>query len=112
MSSIIILLFVLGYLSITLEHPLKLDKTVPALLMAALMWALLAVGFHEGWFSVIDSHENVFNFLKDGEHGQEGFHNLLLHTRGFRNIWIHIYLLIFIFSFFIFYLFSFYPFSI
>ena len=82
MSSIIILLFVLGYISITLEHPLKLDKTVPALLMAALMWALLAVGFHEGWFNVIDGHDNVFNFLNDGEKANEGFHNLLLHHLG------------------------------
>ena len=47
MEAILILLFIIGYLSITLEHPLKLDKTVPALLMASLMWALLAVGFHK-----------------------------------------------------------------
>ena len=82
MSAIIILLFVLGYLTITLEHPLKLDKTVPALLMAALMWALLAVGFHEGWFTAIDDHGNVFNFLKQGEEANEGFHSLLLHHLG------------------------------
>ncbi len=82
MSSIIILLFVIGYLAITLEHPLKLDKTVPALLMAALMWALLAVGFHEGWFSAINTEGHVFNFLKSGEEAQEGFHNLLLHHFG------------------------------
>ena len=61
MEAILILLFIIGYLSITLEHPLKLDKTVPALLMASLMWALLAVGFHKGWFSVIDGYGAVFN---------------------------------------------------
>jgi Na+/H+ antiporter NhaD/arsenite permease-like protein len=82
MSSIIILLFVIGYLSITLEHPLKLDKTVPALLMAALMWALLAVGFHQGWFSVINTEGHIFNYLTEGEEAQEGFHNLLLHHFG------------------------------
>ena len=57
MESIIILIFVIGYLSITLEHPLRLDKTVPALLMAALIWGVLAVGFHAGWFDVIDTYE-------------------------------------------------------
>ena len=84
MTSLIILVFILGYLSITLEHPLKLDKTVPALLMAAIMWALLAIGFHQGWFTVIDSHENVFSFLSghDAEHAEEGFTNLLLHHLG------------------------------
>jgi Na+/H+ antiporter NhaD/arsenite permease-like protein len=82
MTAIIILVFVLGYISITLEHPLKLDKTVPALLMAAIMWALLALGFHNGMFDVINGHDQIFNFLKDGEAAQEGFHSLLLHHLG------------------------------
>ncbi|MBJ2173255.1 sodium:proton antiporter NhaD [Aureibaculum sp. A20] len=84
MTAVIILIFVMGYLAITLEHPLKLDKTVPALLMAALMWALLAIGFHQGWFNVIDGHENVFDFLgaHDKEHVEEGFTNMLLHHLG------------------------------
>ncbi|MEM7085557.1 MAG: sodium:proton antiporter NhaD [Bacteroidota bacterium] len=82
MESIIILIFVIGYLSITLEHPLKLDKTVPALIMAALIWAMLAVGFHNGWFSVIDTHESVFDFLTGGEAAEHGFENTLLHHLG------------------------------
>ena len=83
MEAILILLFVIGYLSITLEHPLKLDKTVPALLMAALMWALLAVGFHKGWFSVIDGYGTVFNINSGDIHQQEhGFEGLLLHHVG------------------------------
>ena len=84
MAAILIMIFVFGYLAITLEHPLKLDKTVPALLMAAIMWALLAVGFHQGWFNVIDGHENVFNFLSSGDNelAEEGFSNLLLHHLG------------------------------
>ncbi|MFT4800615.1 MAG: Na+/H+ antiporter NhaD/arsenite permease-like protein [Flavobacteriaceae bacterium] len=82
MTSIIILIFVIGYLSITLEHPLKLDKTVPALIMAALIWALLAIGFHAGWFDVIDTHENVFNFLSGGQTAEHGFDNTLLHHLG------------------------------
>lgn len=82
MESIIILIFVIGYLSITLEHPLRLDKTVPALIMAALIWALLAVGFHEGWFNVIDTHDHVYDFLKGGEEAEHGFENTLLHHLG------------------------------
>jgi len=84
MIAVIILIFVLGYLTITLEHPLKLDKTVPALLMAAIMWALLAIGFHQGWFSLIDGHETVFKVVGGvvDEHTEEGFTNLLLHHLG------------------------------
>lgn len=82
MESIIILIFVIGYLSITLEHPLKLDKTVPALIMSALIWAVLAVGFYKGWFDVIDTHENVFNFMSGGEEAHHGFDNTLLHHLG------------------------------
>ncbi len=82
MTALIIFIFVFGYIGITLEHPLKMDKTVPALLMAACMWALLAIGFHQGWFDVIDGHNQVFNFLNGGEHAEEGFSNLLLHHLG------------------------------
>ncbi len=53
MFAIIVVIFVLGYLSIVLEHPLKLDKTVPALLMAITCWTVVAMGHmpivdHEG----------------------------------------------------------------
>ena len=82
MESIIIALFVVGYLSITLEHPLRLDKTVPALLMAALIWGVLAVGFHAGWFDVIDTYENTFSFASGGEQAEHGFENTLLHHLG------------------------------
>lgn len=38
------IIFVIGYLCIALEHPLKLDKTASALLTAALTWAVLVLG--------------------------------------------------------------------
>lgn len=82
MESIIILIFVLGYFAITLEHPLKLDKTVPSLIMASLIWAFLAVGFYSGWFDVINTEEHAFNFLTGGEHAAEGFNGTLLHHLG------------------------------
>jgi len=44
MESIIIIVFVMGYLAITLEHNLKLDKLIPALIMMAVCWALVALG--------------------------------------------------------------------
>ena len=43
METLIISLFVLGYLAITLEHSLKVDKLIPALAMMALMWAIISL---------------------------------------------------------------------
>ncbi|QLE01567.1 sodium:proton antiporter NhaD [Galbibacter sp. BG1] len=43
METIIILVFVLGYLAITLEHNLKIDKLIPALGMMAILWAIIAL---------------------------------------------------------------------
>ena len=44
METLIVALFVLGYLAITLEHNLKVDKLIPALAMMALMWAIISLG--------------------------------------------------------------------
>lgn len=43
MELLLILIFVLGYLAIAFEHPLKVNKTAPALLLGALMWSVWAV---------------------------------------------------------------------
>ncbi|HMB62510.1 MAG TPA: sodium:proton antiporter NhaD [Eudoraea sp.] len=43
METIIIIVFVVGYLAITLEHSLKIDKLIPALAMMALLWAIIAL---------------------------------------------------------------------
>lgn len=52
MESLIILIFILGYLAITLEHNLKIDKLIPALAMMAIIWALIAFGIdtYPEWF--------------------------------------------------------------
>lgn len=83
MVTIIVLVFILGYLTIVFEHPLHLDKTVPALLMGAFCWAVAGIGFHSGSLTIIDGHEHVFSML--GEHNEEateGFQNTLLHHFG------------------------------
>ena len=43
MEIILISIFILGYLLITLEHSLKIDKLIPALGMTALLWALISL---------------------------------------------------------------------
>lgn len=51
MEYLLIIIFVLGYLTITLEHTLKIDKLIPAITMMALMWAVISL-----------NHLNVFQF--------------------------------------------------
>ena len=44
METLVLVVFFLGYLSITLEHNIKIDKLIPALAMMAILWALIALG--------------------------------------------------------------------
>lgn len=56
MGTIIILVFVVGYLAITLEHSLKVDKLVPALVMMTVSWALISLGLEAfpQWFDSVN----------------------------------------------------------
>jgi Na+/H+ antiporter NhaD/arsenite permease-like protein len=71
METIIIVLFILGYAAIALEHNLKLDKLIPALAMMAVLWALVAFGI-----------ETVPNWFDSSAHKLiEGFANFSLEER-------------------------------
>ena len=63
MEVAIILIFVMGYLAITLEHNIKLDKLIPALVMMAICWALVSLGV-DGFTNWFDSanHKLVEGF--------------------------------------------------
>ncbi len=43
MQVVIILVFVVGYLAIALEHPIKINKTATAILTGVLLWTLYAL---------------------------------------------------------------------
>ena len=44
MLTFLIVVFVIGYLTIALEHPLKIDKTATALLLGMTMWVIYTLG--------------------------------------------------------------------
>ncbi|MDE6609426.1 MAG: sodium:proton antiporter NhaD [Muribaculaceae bacterium] len=44
MVTSLIVIFVIGYLAIALEHPIKVDKTASALLLGMVMWIVYALG--------------------------------------------------------------------
>ena len=81
LSLTIILIFIIGYALIVLEHPLKLDKTVPTLLMGSLMWAVLSIGFNSGHVDIVDTHEHLWSIAM-GEEAHEGFVSTLVHHLG------------------------------
>ena len=57
MFILMIVVFVLGYLMIALEHPIKIDKAASALLLGSVIWVvyimnvteILSLGFSDGW---------------------------------------------------------------
>ncbi len=53
METFVVLTFILGYVAITMEHTLKIDKLIPALLMMSLCWAAIAFGIDDvtSWFN-------------------------------------------------------------
>jgi len=77
MFILMVVIFVLGYLAIALEHPLKVDKAASALLIGSLTWVAYIMGaadiFHSGvstaWNSFVaanpdaNSHEGMIDFI-------------------------------------------------
>ncbi|MGH1383370.1 sodium:proton antiporter NhaD [Kordia sp.] len=90
MESAIIAVFVLGYLAITLEHNLKIDKLIPALAMMAICWAFIAFGIEDfqNWFDS-GAHDLVDGFKDlpvNAPHGEDSkmhwMEGTLLHHLG------------------------------
>ena len=72
METIVIIVFIVGYLAITLEHNLKIDKLIPALGMMAILWAIIAI-----------NHMSVFEVNTELLELEEGsLEGILLHHMG------------------------------
>lgn len=85
MFYLILVIFVLGYLAIALEHPLKVDKAATALIIGVLTWAiyilnaneLLVLGFSPAWSDIQLQASQVLDHLKpslsDSQWAQSGW---------------------------------------
>ena len=62
MDTIIISVFVAGYLAITLEHSLKIDKLIPALIMMAISWAFISFGIDD--FGKSAPYKEIYNHFE------------------------------------------------
>lgn len=72
MFIIMVIVFVLGYTAIALEHPLKIEKAASALLIGSVLWALyalfsekiLALGFSPSWEEIKMSAQSIIQNIK------------------------------------------------
>src|SRR5690606_3176592 len=72
METLIIIMFAIGYLAITMEHKLKIDKLIPALAMMAILWAIIGL-----------SGMDVFDVNTEIQELERGtLDNILLHHLG------------------------------
>ena len=82
----VILVFVVGYILITLEHNLNINKTVTALIMAAVSWAILSLGLMTVYHVNDGLHAFHEQFLSTGisEHDAKrtAIEEILVHHMG------------------------------
>ena len=70
MEILLIIIFVIGYLAIALEHPIKIDKAASALVMGGIIWGALALGIDDLVTKVFlsefyEKFKTKFNSLKE-----------------------------------------------
>ncbi|MEY4603312.1 MAG: hypothetical protein RIT43_604 [Bacteroidota bacterium] len=87
MELLVVITFLLGYTAITLEHQLKVDKLIPALLMMTVSWAAIALGIDglTHWYGAnpINGETSLFQ-IHPGFHEQrlQLLESTLLHHFG------------------------------
>ena len=70
MEILLIIIFIIGYLAIALEHPIKIDKAASALVMGGIIWGALALGIDdlvtkEFLSEFYEKFKTKFNSLKE-----------------------------------------------
>ncbi|MBI9033559.1 MAG: sodium:proton antiporter NhaD [Bacteroidales bacterium] len=72
MFILMVVVFVLGYTAIALEHPIKVDKAASALLIGVLTWTIyvlnsteiLNLGFSPSWASIQERAHDLLHYVK------------------------------------------------
>ena len=80
MFILMVVIFVLGYTAIALEHPLKVDKAASALIIGTLTWvvymlgadSILHLGFSPSWANFLAQHPD--------EHGLHAVHDFIVES--------------------------------
>jgi len=83
MFIVMVVVFVLGYIMIALEHPLRIDKAVPALMIGSLLWVFYILGafdiFSAGLSPAWNEHAAELGHAAEDAHGS----GLLAEMRDF-----------------------------
>jgi Na+/H+ antiporter NhaD/arsenite permease-like protein len=89
MEWIVLAVFVLGYVAIAFEHPLRIDKAASALLTGTLTWAIFVLGLSEfAPHLQADFADFMLHFTGDAAQAQSTFleHRLLHHVQEIASI--------------------------
>jgi Na+/H+ antiporter NhaD/arsenite permease-like protein len=86
MFILMVVIFVLGYIAIALEHPLKVDKAASALIIGTLCWVayilgaenILSLGYSQSW----KEYQELFPSV----HGLEGIRHFIVEYEIIRHI--------------------------
>jgi len=70
-----VIVFVLGYLAIALEHPLHIDKAIPALAIGTLLWVLYILGAYDIFTAGLSDAWNTY-ILGGNHHGEHGIQEM------------------------------------
>lgn len=79
METVILVIFVLGYLAIAFEHPLKINKAASALLTGVICWALYILAAD----SLVPGLETYSEYLTHAEPGDGNPLHFVLHELGY-----------------------------
>jgi len=64
MEALIIIVFVIGYIAIALEHPIKINKTASALLAGVICWTLFILSDPSTSVTESNSYTSFLEILK------------------------------------------------
>ncbi len=81
MFILMVVVFVLGYLAIALEHPLKVDKAASALLIGVLTWVLYMTGSFDILMSGVSPAWNEFAAANPEHANKEGMMHFITHNQ-------------------------------
>lgn len=67
MATLIIIIFIIGYIAIAFEHPLKIDKAASALITGMLCWTIYVFSLHGG--------HDLSHIIEHGTNGSGGLYH-------------------------------------
>jgi Na+/H+ antiporter NhaD/arsenite permease-like protein len=80
MFIVMVVVFVLGYLAIALEHPLHVDKAIPALAIGTLLWVLYIFGAYDIFTAGLSTawNRHILSGHETGELGIEAMRHFIV----------------------------------